>query len=417
MVKSTEIKSIFGGIVAEIKSFNGVRYAQSEISKLICPPYDIISAKEKTKLQKNSPYNMVRLELSDPSGTKNKYANAAMLFNNWQADGALITDNKPSFYIYEQTFKDDGKTHKRCGFFAALKAQDPQKGEVKPHEKTLSKPKADRLKLLRAVKANLSPIFGLFNDKNKTFNKVVKAVTSGKPVSVCVDKDGTKQKLWQLSDKASCKSLEQLLKNQNIFIADGHHRYETAWNYACERAKKDKNSKTAEYNFVMAYVCPMEDTGLVVWPTHRVFTKPVNFDSRVAEYFKVLSASAYAKLSKTSGLQPLMVYENAKAKTLVLKDEKLLARFMPDKCKAYRNLAVSVLHSILIPELVPEKITFVKNGKEAIALAKKQKNIAVLVPATPVIAIKKIALAGQTMPQKSTYFYPKVSTGIVIHKV
>ena len=404
-------------IVAEIKRFNGVRYAKSEISKLICPPYDVISVQEKIKLQKNSPYNMVRLELSDASGTKNKYTNASELFKKWQSDGALITDNEPSFYIYEQTFKDGGTTHKRCGFFAALKVQDPQKGEVKPHEKTLSKPKADRLKLLRAVKANLSPIFGLFNDKNKIFNKITKTITKSKPSSVCVDKDGTKQKLWQLSDKASCKTLEQLLKSQNIFIADGHHRYETAWNYSCERAKKDKNNKTAEHNFVMAYVCPIEDAGLVVWPTHRVLVKPADFDSKVVQYFKILPSSAYSKLSKKNGLQPLMVYENGKSKTLVLKDEKLLARFMPDKCKAYRNLAVSVLHSILVPGLAPEKITFVKNDKEAIALAKKQKNIAVLVPATPVVAIKEIALAGQTMPQKSTYFYPKVSTGIVIHKV
>jgi uncharacterized protein (DUF1015 family) len=403
--------------MAIIKPFNGTRYNEENITKLICPPYDVIPAAQKERLKKASPYNMVQLELPDPQGKHNKYQQASLLFRQWQKEGKLATDAEPSYYFYEQSFSDGGTRKVRRGFFAALHLEDPLKGEVKPHERTLAKPKADRLRLLRSVKANLSPIFGLFNDRNKSMLQRCATIAATRPIATAIDNEGTRHKLWRIDDAASCGRVTDALASRNIFIADGHHRYETAWNYLQERKKKDKNySRTAEYNYVLAFLCPMEDPGLSIWPTHRVVEPPADLEKRIAEYFDVLPAEQFARLSSATP-QPLLVYLKGKKRTLVAKRKQVLTAAMPGKCAAYRELGVSILHSLLLFDVPPENITYVKSEKEAYALARERNQLAVIVPSTPVEAVKTIALAGQTMPQKSTYFFPKIASGIVIHTV
>jgi uncharacterized protein (DUF1015 family) len=403
--------------MAVIKPFNGIRYSKSNITTLICPPYDVISPEEKAKLQKMSKYNMVNLELPDAAGKKNKYANAAVLFKEWLAEGALEKDKEPAFYFYEQVFTDHGKKMTRRGFFAALKLENPHGGAVKPHEKTLAKPKADRLSLLKAVKANLSPIFGLFDDEKLTAVNICKKVAKRKADATAKDKDGT-HKLWAVTDADIVTTIQKLLSNKKIFIADGHHRYETAWNYFSDRKKKDpKFFENKDYGFVMAFVCPMEDAGLSIWPTHRVVKEPANFEANIEKYFNILPQSAFAKLSKKKGVQPLLVYKNGKYRTLTLKNENLLKTAIPKHGTAYRELAVSILHFILIPNVEAAQYTYVKSEKEAVALAKKTKTIAIMVPSTPIESLREIASAGEMMPQKSTYFYPKLASGIVVRSV
>lgn len=403
--------------MATIKAFRGIRYNAQNLTKLICPPYDIISPKEKAALKKRSKNNMVRLELPDAAGGRNKYQESGSLFREWLKKGVLCAEEKPTLYFYEQRFTDHGRKMVRRGFFAALKLENPHGGAVKPHERTLAKPKEDRLKLLRAVRANLSPIFGLFHDNGTAVLKYANKLAAAKPAAEAKDDEGTTHRLWLVDDEAQVSRIAKALAPQKIFIADGHHRYETAWNYLQEQKKKNpKYSAAAEYNYVMIYLCPMEDPGLSIWPTHRVVEAPRDLEEKIQKYFRVLPAGAFAKLSKKSP-QPLLVYAGGKSRTLVVKDAKTLAQAMPDKCKAYRDLGVSILHSLLFAGVPPETITYVKDEREARKLADAGKRIAVIVPATPVEAVRQIALANQTMPQKSTYFYPKVASGIVIHTV
>lgn len=401
--------------MATLKPFNGVRYNSANISKLICPPYDIISPKEKAALKKQSAHNLVRVELPDPAGELNKYRNAGLLFRQWMRQGVLLQDEKPAYYVYEQRFSDHGRKQVRRGFFGALKLEAPGKGSVKPHEKTLAKPKADRLRLMRSVKANISPIFGLFNDTNGAAGNLIARTVRTKPASAARDKE-VQHLLWKVDDPAGIAVLEKAVRAQKIFIADGHHRYETAWNYAQERKKKDGNRAGAEYNYILMYLCPMEDKGLVIWPTHRVVEPPADIERRIGRYFKVLPKEAFYKQINRSP-QPLLVWHRGAYRTLVVRDPADLKRVMADKCAPYRALGVSILHSLLLHDVPPENITYVKDEAGTISLARERGCMAVIVPSTPVAAVKAIALAGQTMPQKSTYFYPKVTTGMVIHQL
>ncbi|MCL2484951.1 MAG: DUF1015 domain-containing protein [Endomicrobia bacterium] len=402
--------------MAEVKPFSAVRYSKENISNLICPPYDVISDEEKKRLQKLSPFNIVNIELSDAKGKKNKYANAADIFKAWLKDGVLKQDDKPAYYFYEQIFTDHGKKMTRRGFFAALKLVDPHsgKGAVKPHEKTLAKPKADRLSLLKAVKANISPIFGLFDDEKRVGVELCKKISKRAPSATAKDKEGTLHKLWVVTDADILKNIEKYLSTKKMFIADGHHRYETAWNYSQEKKAKDKTySADKAYNYVLTYLCPMEDPGISIWPTHRVIGEPKDLEANIEKYFDVHQVKDFQKLSKKE-IQPMMIFKNGKYKVLTIKNESILKKAMPGKGKAYRNLAVSALHYVLIPKIDAQEFTYVKNDKEAVALAKKTGKIAVIVPATPVESLKAISLNNEMMPQKSTYFYPKLASGIVI---
>ena len=401
--------------MSAIKPFNGLRFFGRDISKLVCPPYDIISEKEKKELKRMSRFNIVSVELPEAKGSKNKYKNAKTLLNDWIQKGILEKDEDESFYIHEQIFKDNGKIKSRKGFFAILKLENPHKGSIKPHEKTLAKPKEDRLNLIRAVQANISPIFGLFNDNNKSVVRLCEEITKEKESCLAKDKNKIIHKLWKVSDAPSINTLVKALKNQNVFIADGHHRYETAWNYMQERKKTSGYKKDAVYNYVLIYLCAMEEPGLVVWPTHRVLSVPENLEANIKKYFKVLPKSAYNK-EALKNPQGMLVYYKKSYRTLAVKNPGILLKAMPDKCKAYRDLGVSILHNLLLKDVLPENITYVKNEQEAYKLADKTNRMAVIVPSTPVEAVKEIAQAGQTMPQKSTYFYPKVSTGMVISK-
>jgi Uncharacterized conserved protein len=405
--------------MAEIKAFEAVRYSKENITNYICPPYDVISSEEKTRLQNMSDYNMVNIELSDSKGKKNKYKNAADIFKEWQKEGVLKRDAKPAYYFYEQVFDDHGIKMTRRGFFAALKLENAHsgKGAIKPHEKTLAKPKADRLKLLKAVKSNLSPIFGLFDDGKKNIVELCRKIAKRYPAATARDKEGTFHKLWVVSDEEILNDIEKYIANKKIFIADGHHRYETAWNYSQERKEKDsKYSSLKPYNYILAYLCPMEDPGISIWPTHRVIAEPKNLEETIEKYFDVHPSKDFQKLAKKE-IQPMLLFKDGKYRTLTIKKEVFLKKAMPDKGKAYRNLAVSALHYILMPEVDSSEFSYVKDDKEAVILAKKTGKIAIIVPATPVESLQTISLNNEMMPQKSTYFYPKLASGIVIRTV
>jgi uncharacterized protein (DUF1015 family) len=405
--------------MAEIKPFRAIRYSKENITNFICPPYDVINPQEKERLQKLSKFNIVNIEVPDQTNKNNKYKNALELLHLWQDEGILVQEDISSFYFYEQIFDDHGIKMIRRGFFAALKLENPhsQKGSIKPHEKTLSKPKADRLSLLKATKANISPIFGLFDDKHHVVVDICKKIARGNPSAIAKDKDGVFHKLWVVDNEDIIKILEKYLLNKEIFIADGHHRYETAWNYREERKEKDEQyCQDCEYNYVMSYLCPMEDPGISIWPTHRVIGAPDYVEANIEKYFDVHLAKDFSKLSKKE-IQPMMIFKDGKFRVLTIKKEEFLKKAMPGKSKAYRNLAVSALHYVLIPDIDASEFIYVKDDREAVLLARKTGKMAIILPSTPAQSLKAISLSNETMPQKSTYFYPKLASGIVIASV
>jgi uncharacterized protein (DUF1015 family) len=408
-----------GEAVADIKSFRAIRYSREVISNFICPPYDVINHEEKLRLQKLSRANMVNIELPDSRERKNKYQNAADFLQSWQDDGILKRDEVAALYFYEQIFEDHGIKMTRRGFFASLKLENPysEKASIKLHEKTLENPKADRLSLLRSTKANISPIFGLFDDENYTVVDMCEKVVRRSPSATAKDKEGTFHKLWVVVDEDIINTLKKYLAGKKVFIADGHHRYETAWSYLQERKEKDKNySEDKEYSYVLTYLCPMEDSGISIWPTHRIVAEPDDLEANIKKYFDVRLAKDFQRLSKKE-IQPLMVFKSGKFRVLTIKKDTLLKKSMPDKCKAYRNLAVSALHNILIPSVDASEFAYVKDDKEAVLLARKTGRIAVIVPATPLESLKAISLNNEMMPEKSTYFYPKLASGVVIASI
>ncbi|GHT61636.1 phosphatase [Endomicrobiia bacterium] len=402
--------------MADIKSFRALRYSKETITNFICPPYDVVNDDEKAKLQKLSPFNIINIELPDSRGKRNKYQNAADLLRSWQDERILERDKIPALYFYEQIFEDHEITMTRRGFFASLKLDNPHsgKGSVKPHEKTLTKPKFDRLNLLKATKTNVSPIFGLFEDKNRTVVSICRKITRRTPSVTAKDRERVFHKMWIVTDKDTIETLEEYLSTKEVFIADGHHRYETAWNYLQERKEKDSNySRDKEYNYVLACLCPMEDPGISIWPTHRIIKAPEDLESNIEKYFDVHSANDFQELSKKE-IQPMMIFKDNRYRVLTIKKESFLKKAMRDKCKAYRNLAVSALHYVLIPNVDASEFTYAKDEKEAVLNAKKTGRIAIIVPATPVESLKVISSKNEMMPQKSTYFYPKLASGVVM---
>ena len=401
--------------MAEIKAFQAIRYSKDIITSFISPPYDVINFEEKERLQQLSPFNIVNIELSDSGDKNNKYKNAADLFKEWQSDCILVRDKEPSLYFYEQVFEVRGIKMTRRGFFSALKLDNPhsEKSFIKLHEKTLAKSKADRLKLLKSLKANTSPVFGLFEDRNLVITDICRKVVKRTPSATARDKEGTFHKLWIVSDKYIIKTVEKYLSDKKVFIADGHYRYETAWDYSQERKEKDENySPEKEYNYVLTYLCPMEDPGISIWPVHRVIKPPADLESNIEKYFDVHPSKDFQKLSKKE-IQPIMVFKDGKYRILTIKKEAFLKKAMPGKSKAYRNLAVSALHYVLMPGIDASEFTYVKNDKEAMLLAQKTRRIAIIVPATTIESLKTVSLNNEMMPQKSTYFYPKLASGVL----
>ena len=252
--------------MTDIIPFRAARYDKKNISDLICPPYDIISPSEKTGYLKKNPYNAVRIEY--PSN----YQSAKKKFELWSVKKVLIKDLLPSFYIYEQSFTFKEKKYVRSGFFAILKTEKFGKN-IFPHEKTHAAPKLDRLNLLKTTDINTSPIFCLFSDKKEIFRKIVLKIKKQKPLNFAYIPNG-KEKMWIIDDKKIIKSLKNLLKNNKILIADGHHRYETFFEYT-------------KGGYILTFLCPFESNGLLILPTHRLIKNWTGKDTeKLADFFE-----------------------------------------------------------------------------------------------------------------------------------
>lgn len=439
--------------MAKIVPFRALRYQQDQIgdpAAVMAPPYDVISPTLQEDLYQRSPYNIVRLILGkilpDDNQETNRYSRAAIDFVEWQNQGILRREVEPSLYLYDQTYAtEDGNTITRKGFIALTRLEDFSSGVVKPHEKTLAGPKADRLLLTRACKANFSPIFSLYSDPCCALETLGQQFKQSPPAITVSDDDGVLHCLWPVDDPSFVDRARDLLENKPLFIADGHHRYETALNYRDEMraAHPDFTGKEA-FNYVLMYFANMEDQGMTIFPTHRVIHSLTDFSAdafvqRLSTDFTLSeekidpsdnnAVAAFRHRLAISGQsrRTLGLYlGNSRFFSLTLKDEKCMDRlFDPRSPAALRTLDVSILHRLILEQYLnitsqaqeaQTNLRYCKGFSEPIAQVDRgEGQLAFLLNPTRMSEVRDVANAGEKMPQKSTYFYPKLLSGLVIN--
>lgn len=423
--------------MAEISSFQGVRYNQElveDMSEVICPPYDVISPKQQKAYYKRSDYNVVRLEhgivLPDDTKTNNKRTRACTAFNQWLKDRVLLIDHVASFYIHEHCFTFQNIRKKRIGLMVCVRLEPWEKKVIFPHENTVPGIKSDRLELMRACPVNFSPLLGLYEDLGQKTTKLI-AVQAGRKPAIDFAESGETHKLWAANEPEFVQRVSHFLASKPIYIADGHHRYETALAYRDERLQQLKHARGHEaFNFVMITLVSFSDPGVVVLPVHRlvsnvsseVFTK---FKSTLEQYFELVSVPLdendlpenAGTVTKILGLEPGNVVG------LKLKQPSLLREIMPPgHSETYKRLDISIVQHLAIDKLMAldknASISYTPNASDARRLVEEGEcQLAFILNPIPVTTIKSVADSNDKMPGKSTYFYPKLPTGLVMNRL
>ena len=379
--------------MADVRPFRGVRYSSPTLSSALCPPYDVIGPELAAALRRRNG-NAVFLEL--PQGEPPaKYQKAAALWRRWTVDGTLTRDPNPSFYAIEERFTLNGKKHVRRGILSALGATPKAAKSIIPHERTLSKPKVDRLKMLDAVGVNISPIFGVFADPSGASRRAIKAGMKGRPDATGLSHAGVAYKLWVVDEPKLVAAIRRSLSPRSILIADGHHRYSVS---------RDHHAKTKGpgTDAVLTYLVPDEDAGLVVLPTHRITKGSLLARASSLAFLKQApSLAALEKLVEKS--------RNPYAFGLIEKGF-WFGEPKPNGCKS--GLAVEWLGSQLLAGIAPDEMSYTPDAKLAAKKAAALGGAAALVKTFSVAQVRRAAKAVGLLPQKSTYFFPKIATGL-----
>jgi len=465
----------------EVSPFRGIRYNQGIVgglARVICPPYDVITPEQQKVYYKRSDYNAIRLEFPEP--TADRYQGAAITFQQWLKQGVLQADEVPSFYLHDHHFEYSGEKRVRRGLIARVKLEPWGKG-IYPHEETFSKAKSDRLQLLRACRANFSPLFSLYQDSGQKIAPILSYVAQKEPLmSLRVPspiKSGMSGRsnlldsneahtLWAITDTEIKQELSQLLSSQPIYIADGHHRYETALAYRQERTQvsyeqipspltgEGRGEGGKAFNYIMMELVNFSDPGLVVLPIHRLvrgiapsalagmekqlenlFTPEfVSFseDSLARCHYEpfglsVIASSDFVGAKQSRGVQDIVLgILGLHAEALVLlrrREDISLEALMPaNRSRAYREFDVSILNHIIFDKVLSGAkaldIAYTVDLKEAYQQIKEGKyQLAFLLKPPQPEMVKAVADAQDRMPSKSTYFYPKLPAGLVINPV
>ena len=421
--------------MAEIAPFGALRFtaAAGKIDQLVCPPYDIISDVQRMEYLRRNDHNIIRLEL--PREGEHPYDEAGAVLNRWKQEGTLACDEQPSLYLYEEEFTHRGQRLCVNGVVCRVKLEEFSKGIVLPHEETLSKAKTDRLNLMRATGCNFSQIYSLYHDQNGTTGEKLKRCRQNPPATEFTDGEGVTHRLWIVSDPELIRSICSDFADRKLYIADGHHRYETALNYRNERRAQGTAREGDPCDSVMMMLVDMENPGLVVYPTHRVVRDLERFDEREVlaaceQYFTIEPISleeAPARLDAEyeAGRKAFALYAGGSATLLVLRDENVMKELLPGASPALRGLDVSVLHALVLERIFgidkanmanQLNLTYTRDPDEAVAAVDAHgANCCFLLNPTRVSEIRDVAAAGEKMPQKSTYFYPKLITGLVMN--
>ncbi len=418
----------------KVSPFRGIRYNQStvgDLARVICPPYDVISPEQQRLYYKKSDYNAIRLEFPEP--TTDRYERAAMTFQQWLKQGVLEYDSVSAFYLHEHQFKYSGKKMVRRGVIARVKL-GPWGSGIFPHEETSSRDKSDRLQLVRACRANFSPLFSLYEDSQQQITPILSHVAQEKPLMSLRTGRGNfpdsdeAHSVWAVTNPEIKRQLVKLLSSQPIYIADGHHRYETALTYGQERTQEQPLSGKGAFNYVVMELVEFSDPGLLVLPLHRLVSgigasSLVGLGDRLGDFFTLESVplrtgSWHLPVDSCLGVLGLQV-----GSLVVLRkrqDVSLEAMMPGNRSQAYREFGVSILNHIILDAVLSEAkdldVAYTVNVKEAYQQIKEGKyQLAFLLHPPGPEMVKAVAGAQDRMPRKSTYFYPKLPAGLVIN--
>jgi uncharacterized protein (DUF1015 family) len=433
--------------MASIAPFRGLFYNQKKVrdlAKVIAPPYDVISRDEQEKLYKRSPYNFVRLDLSQEPDV---YTAVPQLLGTWINEGILERDEIPAIYYMAQRFAlPAGGQKERRGFFALMELEDFATGTIRPHEKTLDAPKEDRLRLMLASNAQLSPIFALYSQERPSINRMLATQLEGVAPFIDVKQEGAagECRLWRITDTQLIHRVQQEMAEQSLLIADGHHRYEATLSYRNElRARRGPGSGREAYNYVLTYFANLNDENIVILPTHRLVRgyepKPfLQLEEALQNYFYL---EQYPKTPEGKGWFLKALRNGGKKKHVIgaafkrdprylilrLKSKRIMQRLAKDLSTQLQELDVTTLHLLILEQvlgLAPEKqasgetIRYSQDEEAVLqALEKEDFQAAFILNPPKPEDVLAIATKGEKMPQKSTYFYPKLSSGLIVNKI
>jgi uncharacterized protein (DUF1015 family) len=412
--------------MAEIQPLRALRYEPTvagPLQDLIAPPYDVIDAERRAALAAQSPHNVVGIDL--PEGD-DPYATAAALLRRWRAEGAIVEDAAPALWALRQDYTGpDGRALTRRGFLCRVRVTEYGPGLIRPHERTHPGPKEDRLRLTRATRANLSPIFSLYSDPEQAAWHALEPFTEAEPWGEATDDEGTVNRLWRIEDVDAIADVQAALADAELLIADGHHRYETARVYA------DEIGGEGPHRYVLMCLVALQDPGLTVFPTHRLVkdTTPAQQEALAA------TLRADFEIERTDDLDPgapggpaVYGYVDAHFRQpfrLTLKDQAIADAALPGSPEPYQRLDAAVLEALLLKgplELTDDDIShlhrfgYARTAEEARALVESGAfDLAFVLRPTPVEQVREVAEAGVSMPPKSTYFFPKLPTGLVFN--
>lgn len=431
--------------MVRIAPFRGVFYNQKKVrdlSKVIAPPYDVISREEQEKLYRKSPYNFVRLDLSQEADA---YGAVAQLLAEWQTQGVLQRDETPAiYYLTHQFTLKTGEKKNRQGFFALTPLQDLG-GTIRPHEKTLEAPKEDRLKLMLATHAQLSPIFALYAEPKQTVNRLLATHVEGVAPFIELEHDsGEICRLWRITDPELIEKIRREMNQHPLLIADGHHRYEATLNYRNQMHDQfgAENAREA-FNYILTYFANMNDENVVILPTHRLVRgyapQPfLQLEESLQKYFYVEQypktpegRSSFLKALRSEGKKHRVIGASFKRDPryiiLRLKNKRIMQRLAGDLSAALRELDVTTLHLLILENILGftceqqvsgETIRYSQDEEAVLqALEKEDFQAAFILNAPKAEDILTIAAGGEKMPQKSTYFYPKLFSGLIVNTI
>jgi len=432
--------------MAEVHAFRGWRYDLAQVGSLsdvTAPPYDVIGPDQQRELYEQHPCNVIRLILNrDEPGdasSDERYRRAANFLRHWQSEGTLIREGEDSLYVYHQAFDWEGRHYVRKGFLGRLRLEEFGHGSVYPHEQTMSGPKADRLALTKACRTNLSPIFGLYPDSESSVQAPLEDAILGQTALEATDHLGVVHRLWPVTDHEAVSRVRERLKQKPIFIADGHHRYETAINYRNGlQSQGQLADNSAAANFVLMHFAGMNDPGLTILPTHRLISglpelTVDNVEQALSNHFELEPMGHGAEaarqtwgLMEADGGQDVFGFGTAGDGQWLfarLSDSSPMQTLAAERSENWRSLGVSVLHKLVLEHLIEQKhpnaqqtCKYVHLMDEVIAaLADRSCQLACLVAPAQIEHVERIASKFEKMPPKSTYFYPKLLSGLVFN--
>ena len=430
--------------MADVCPIRGVRYNSektSDLAAVICPPYDIISDAGQKALYERNPYNFVRIEYGEicagDNVDDNRYTRAGAYLQEWLSQGVLTQDNNPAFYVHDHYFTYQGKEYCRRGLACRVRLEEWERGVVRPHEKIIAAHKGDRMRLLETLGANTSPVMAMYQDLSGEIARILAEIATGTPIAVSSSLEGERHEFFSTSDLGQIERLQRAFTDLSLYIADGHHRYESALAYLREQAASHPDvSAEAPYNFVLMTLMDTDDSGLLILPTHRLLRglSPARIEALetgLPSFFDIQEVSSgasdvWAQVDALKGGCRLVIAGPGQAlRILNLRDLEAAACLMPTcHTDLYRKLDVSVVDHVVLEKILGLKaddeatVAFNYDRNEALRMVRDgEYQLAFIMQPVRPETIKNIADAGDRMPRKSTYFYPKLPSGLLVNRV